>query len=601
MTEWQIRAKDCSPKDTVAKIEKLLAESGIKTEYMEVPLDVPGCYSSRVSIVTGNSKSFGSNGKGSTAEFCKASAYAELMERIQNRVMMPPVFCFDPDYKKVTDKYTELFPYDIEKEASEEGSILNTYIDAIAKTSNLYKFSPEYAKEGVKLMIENMFDTKKYYGQKIYNYTKNREENFSQEITTLFVGSNGMASGNTLEEAIVQACCEIFERMALAAMLRDHISFPDIPREDAFKSDYIKNVVTEIERRGYTVSMKDASLGKGLPVVAAFIFDKEHQTMSFHMGSHPSMFVALERVFTETMQGITLKDAARLNDISFSQNTEYQNFNAMKVGIAPVPADSLLKEPDYPYSGWNEIKATDNKAMAKKMLDLLGTFGHDVYVLDVSWMGFPSVLVFSPLVSDARPATMTTLKSASQNIHLQNCFRKLDRLTEKDVRKLREYVILQRFAILENDPIFATALPIENFLKNDFFGQIAAYCTYRLGNVKDAAMLLRQIYAYNRDNVFIKAQAMYLMALNSGKTKPEAKKLIEITCTSDIAEKVDYIFSDPEKVLERALPYCNYDCKNCKNINCKEKSHVEFYSLILEKQFANLRGNKDLKEALNVN
>lgn len=600
MTEWQKRAKDTSPEKTIEKIEGILKNYGFKTEYEEMPLDVPGCYSSRVSLVVGKSRRFGTNGKGSTPIFCKASAYAELMERVQNRVMMPPVYSSSAIYKEAFQKYAKQYPLDFESEAEKEGSIINLYIDTIAKTSSLYKLSPENARTGVKLMIEEILGEKVLFGQKIYNYTKNREEIFSLELMSLFIGSNGMAAGNTLEEAIVQATCEIFERMALAAMLRDHVSFPDIPREAAFKDEYIKIVVTEIESRGYTVSMKDASLGKGLPVVGAFIFDKKNQTMSFHMGSHPSMFVALERIFTETMQGVKLKDAARMNTISFSQNDDYQNFNAMKVGLAPVPADSFIKEPDYQYSGWNEIKATDNKAMAKKMLDLLGTFGQDVYVLDVSWMGFPSVLVFSPLVSDARAINTQTLRFAFHSFNLQRYFRRIDTLTEKEVRKMREYVILQRNAVLENEAVFATALPIDNFIKNDFFGQVAAYCTYRLGDIKNAALLLRQTAGCNLDDQFIKAQSTYLTAMNFGKTVEEAKKLLEIISTKEIAEKVVELFSDPEKILEKGLPHCTGDCKNCKNVNCLEEDHSKFYAYLLEKQCENMRGINDLKTALDI-
>ncbi|MBQ5615860.1 MAG: hypothetical protein IIU81_06025, partial [Peptococcaceae bacterium] len=81
-TEWNIRYKENAPQETVERIIELLHNIGLETEYMEFGLDTKGCYSSRVSLKNSGLHAIGANGKGTTAEFCKASAYAELMERI---------------------------------------------------------------------------------------------------------------------------------------------------------------------------------------------------------------------------------------------------------------------------------------------------------------------------------------------------------------------------------------------------------------------------------------------------------------------------------------------------------------------------------------
>ena len=80
-TEWNVRYKENAPQETVDRIIGLLRNIGLETDYVSFGLDTKGCYSSRVSLNNPGLNAIASNGKGTTAEFCKASAYAELMER----------------------------------------------------------------------------------------------------------------------------------------------------------------------------------------------------------------------------------------------------------------------------------------------------------------------------------------------------------------------------------------------------------------------------------------------------------------------------------------------------------------------------------------
>ena len=73
--EWEVRYKENSPQETVERIIGLLDNIGLKTQYETSDPDVK-CYSSRVSLKNEGLYDIGSNGKGTGAEFCKASAYA---------------------------------------------------------------------------------------------------------------------------------------------------------------------------------------------------------------------------------------------------------------------------------------------------------------------------------------------------------------------------------------------------------------------------------------------------------------------------------------------------------------------------------------------
>ena len=72
--------KDASPEATLAKIKDILQKNGLSVTEHWCAHSVSNCYALRITI---DGTSFGSNGKGVTEALARASAYAELMERLQ--------------------------------------------------------------------------------------------------------------------------------------------------------------------------------------------------------------------------------------------------------------------------------------------------------------------------------------------------------------------------------------------------------------------------------------------------------------------------------------------------------------------------------------
>lgn len=80
MLSYNNRCKDSLPRDTIQNAKTLVSDLGLLTsEQWFAPVN--GLYSLHLSVV---GTSIYSNGKGSTPEFALASAYGELLERIQN-------------------------------------------------------------------------------------------------------------------------------------------------------------------------------------------------------------------------------------------------------------------------------------------------------------------------------------------------------------------------------------------------------------------------------------------------------------------------------------------------------------------------------------
>lgn len=137
--------------------------------------------------------------------------------------------------------------------------------------------------------------------------------------------SNGMCAGNTPYEAKVQGLSEICERFVrrflfgqitpnmhpeLAAVTNRRL--PLIPLE-YLKSNCSKVIdyITLFKNKGISIECFDASLGGVFPV-ALVLATKDEETKSFYqtkpykisIGAHPNISIALERCFTELMQGL---------------------------------------------------------------------------------------------------------------------------------------------------------------------------------------------------------------------------------------------------------------------------------------------------------
>ena len=113
--------------------------------------------------------------------------------------------------------------------------------------------------------------------------------------------TNGLASGNTTEEAVFHALCELIERYAWSiAKFRDE---PDdaVLVEDRPENAFIIDLIDRFEAARIQVTAKDLTSDIGVPVVAAFSFDTDHpDTMVMDgFGAHLDPRVAMARALLE--------------------------------------------------------------------------------------------------------------------------------------------------------------------------------------------------------------------------------------------------------------------------------------------------------------
>lgn len=282
---YESKWKDRRPTDTINAVQEFLRGKDIHVEETNTTC-MGSCYA--VTLVVENTNLF-VNGKGSSLEFARASAYGELMERVLTKVLFR--YNYYDRYSKERD--TIFFEDEVlfdeaeyKNHLSELGLRNCDYHSALDVQKYFTAFSS-------KLVMEP-FNT--INGEKT--------KYFPVSVLDVLFGTNGMAFGNTLEEAKTQALSEVFERYCNKEIINKEIIMPQIPADGSiFKDRLLEEIVEVKEKTGLEVTIYDASLGKGYPVISVIFENKENNTYFVKFGAHFDINVATERCLTEMFQG----------------------------------------------------------------------------------------------------------------------------------------------------------------------------------------------------------------------------------------------------------------------------------------------------------
>ena len=137
-----------------------------------------------------------------------------------------------------------------------------------------------------------------------------------------------MSAGNNLDEAKVQCLSEIFERAIKRQIIEQEIILPDVPKDILAKYPGILAGIEELENKGFSILVKDASLGGKFPVMCVTLMNPKTGGVLASFGAHPSFEVALERSLTELLQGRSFEGLNDMPPPTFNSHalTEPGNF-----------------------------------------------------------------------------------------------------------------------------------------------------------------------------------------------------------------------------------------------------------------------------------
>jgi YcaO-like protein with predicted kinase domain len=238
-----------------------------------------------------------------------------------------------------------------------------------------------------------------------------REETVKVPInfTAYIHGSNGIAAGNTIEEAIVQATCEIFERYATVDIVKNERIIPTI-EPDSVADSLIKDMIRYFESKNVQVMIKDLSFGGLLPSIGVLFINNnllpdrlEHRILI--AGASFTSREGLIRCFTEGMQGRqTLEKTRPELDKPVVHKSRVKNlYLLMKCGISVKDISFLDQGEIIPFK--HKERGKDLFSELEQIKSLCKQFNTDCIILNCTHpvLDFPVVRVVIPGVSDFLP------------------------------------------------------------------------------------------------------------------------------------------------------------------------------------------------------
>lgn len=550
--------KDTTPEKTVQRIEQILAQVGLTAHVEWTSSGLQGVFSNRVTLFP---TTIGTNGKGTDEIYSLASGYAELIERLENGVLMSSLssdgqdgfgFLSYPDEKKLTvdelinqnDPFTR-FLFGIFLLFNDDGK-RRFLSDAI--------WHPQRNEDTTLSCIPYAF------------LSEHRVVYLPVDILMSIYGSNGMAAGNSMEEALVQGISEIMERYTHKAVIDGTVP-PEIPREYLNKLQ-ISELIRQIEKDGqYRVRVLDCSLGRGIPATAVVISDLERGSFGVNFSSHPSFNVSVERAFTEAFQGSSLQQFTSMNRLDSEDACHsYNNYpNLMKVGFGSYPLSFLAGEPSYEFTPWEGKSLSTNKEMLAYLLRIIHQEGYEVLIRDSSHLGFPAYQVIIPGMSEIFPPSFELLRETRTHIRVVESLEHFPELSDEEAKRLLLFLRYKENSVLEHDFSFISGIPLaDNAIKSE---KVCALLYYKRGEFEKAIDYFARVARSEEqpnEKLFYRCCAEYARLKLIGASSSEAFSALQKYYPVNTAEKVHNLLSDASAVMSKVFkPFQCFDCENC--------------------------------------
>jgi ribosomal protein S12 methylthiotransferase accessory factor len=395
-----------TPENTVHRIQQGFNRLGLDPEYAGVRVS-DFLFWGRAWI---DSLQIVCEGKGISPKLAEASAYAELTERLsaglyypvfeeQIRFHLPGIYGPDTirflNYEWM-EGYVRAHQTELDKAVTIE--------ELLRREGHLH--SSDLAEIRDCEMSRHWVD----------GYSLLREE--IVKVPVKFVayihGSNGIAAGNTIEEAMLQASGEILERYAQISIIKPETIVPSIdPASVNF--DLIHQMIAFYARFNVGVTLKDLSFDGTLPVIGVLYTNRnlppdrlEHRSLI--AGASFNMEEALARCFTEGMQGKkTLLSPRPQFDRPVVPRSQVRDFyTLMRCGISPTDISFLNEGKMTGFRPWRKKDILEEIEGLKEIVRGLGT---DCIVLNHTHpvLEFPVVRVVIPGISDFLPFLPPTI------------------------------------------------------------------------------------------------------------------------------------------------------------------------------------------------
>ena len=426
-----IKGKDASLEETIAKMYQKLEAVGIDIDEVSGLNPVPYVYSQHI-----RDKSCDlmfTNGKGASQKACLASALGEYFERLSCNYFFADYylgegFAHDTFVHYPHEKWFSFSDNDTSMPEGLLNESLWDYYDPEhdLHPSQLIDTNAGLVERGIcALAFKRQSDAVDIY--------------FPVNIIGNIYVSNGMAAGNTQNEARVQALSEIYERYAKNKIISEGICLPLIPQDVLKRYPHIQESMKKLEAEGFHLRVCDASLGGVYPVISVTLINPKDGSVLASFGGHPCFEVALERTVTELLQGRSLDMLDDFHAPSFNEDevADSHNLEAHFINSTGLISYEFFKEKsDYSFVDWNYDADTQSELAA--MLDIAREQEFEVYIADYGHLGVYTCRIIIPGMSDIYPVEDLLWSNNNEGAFFREAILSLDTLNEEEIEAVLE-------------------------------------------------------------------------------------------------------------------------------------------------------------------
>lgn len=393
--------KTDTPENTIDRITAGFARLGYDLRYMPFQMS-DRIHWSHISI---DALKLQCQGKGLTALLAKASAHAELVERFSGGLFYPHFeeqvrFNMPALYSRQVNRFLNYEWIDGYLDSHQD----DLQVDHLCLES-LLRHQSHLSAEAIQRIKNSQMARHWVDG---YSVLQDKTVKVPINFVAYINASNGMAAGNTLEEAMIQAACEVFERFVQIQIIKPEKQVPTIDKA-SLTNEGLKSMIAFYESENVEIILKDFSMDGLFPAIGVLFINHnirpgrlEHKILvpgvSFNLDE------ALSRCLTELMQG---RDTLRLPtphlDKPLSRDRAAENLYLLFRSCISVKDISFLEQgPTVNYRPTQYQDLLSEVEAIKKICHALET---DFIVLNLTHpvLQLPVVRVVLPGYSDFLP------------------------------------------------------------------------------------------------------------------------------------------------------------------------------------------------------
>jgi len=390
----QILGKDAPLEETIERMSAGLKALGFDIEEVRWLNPVPHVWS--VHIRDRVCPMLFTNGKGATREAALASALGEFFERLSCNFFWADYFLGSKFAEREFVHYPQERWFPVKATVWPEGLLDEA-------TRNHYDLHNEISPGA----LIDLNSGNAHRGICALPFVKQRTGEtvwFPVNILGNLYVSNGMAAGNSVYEARVQALSEIFERHIKNTIISSGISLPLVPESEIAKHPRVKAALRTLRNKGFVVEVRDASLGGKFPLVNVVLINPVDGGCFASFGAHPKFAVALERTLTELLQGRELDELHDFPEptLDIEEAADPHNLETHFIDSSGVVAwDLMSSTTDYPFARWNIEGNT--QAEFEELCFKIHRVDMDIYIADYEHLGVYTCRIIVPGMSEIYP------------------------------------------------------------------------------------------------------------------------------------------------------------------------------------------------------